>query len=87
MIRRLLLWLISRYRTTGGGMRWFGIDCNFEPSCSAYSLQALEKNGAVGGSYLTLKRIGRCHPWCDGGLDPIPEHAPKLFGFPLTKDK
>ena len=64
-----------------------GSNCRFEPSCSAYSLQALEKYGAVGGSYLTLKRIGRCHPWCDGGLDPIPEHAPKLFGFPLTKDK
>lgn len=48
-----------------------GSACRFEPSCSAYSLQALEHYGAVAGSYLTLRRLSRCHPWCDGGLDPL----------------
>ena len=49
-----------------------GSACRFEPTCSAYSLQALQQHGAVMGSYLTLRRLGRCHPWCDGGLDPVP---------------
>lgn len=49
-----------------------GSACRFEPSCSAYALQALSQHGAAGGSYLTLKRLARCHPWCDGGHDPVP---------------
>ena len=44
-------------------------------------IQALETHGAAKGSYLTLKRLGRCHPWCEGGLDPVP---PKK-GAPLEK--
>jgi len=54
---------------------WLGSACRFEPSCSAYSLQALEQHGAAAGSYLTLRRLARCHPWCDGGLDPVPPAA------------
>ncbi len=49
-----------------------GSACRFEPSCSAYALQALEQHGAAGGSYLTLRRLVRCHPWCEGGCDPVP---------------
>lgn len=49
-----------------------GSACRFEPSCSAYSLQALQQHGAAVGSYLTLRRLARCHPWCDGGTDPVP---------------
>lgn len=49
-----------------------GSACRFEPTCSAYSLQALQQHGALIGSYLTLHRLGRCHPWCDGGHDPVP---------------
>ncbi|MBM3361427.1 MAG: membrane protein insertion efficiency factor YidD [Betaproteobacteria bacterium] len=56
---------------------WLGSACRFTPSCSMYSLQALDRHGAVGGSYLTLKRLLRCHPGCDGGHDPVPE---RLFG-------
>jgi putative membrane protein insertion efficiency factor len=48
-----------------------GSVCRFEPTCSAYSLQALEQHGAVAGTYLTLGRLVRCHPWCDGGIDPV----------------
>ena len=51
---------------------WLGSACRFEPSCSAYSLQALHQYGALMGSYLTLRRLARCHPWCDGGIDPVP---------------
>lgn len=47
--------------------------CRFYPSCSAYALEALEKHGARRGSWLALKRVGRCHPWHDGGVDHVPE--------------
>lgn len=58
---------------------WLGSSCRFEPTCSAYSLQALERHGAAAGSYLTLHRLVRCGPWCPGGHDPVPERAPRLF--------
>jgi putative membrane protein insertion efficiency factor len=51
---------------------WLGSSCRFEPTCSVYSLQALELHGAARGSYLTLRRLARCHPWCAGGHDPVP---------------
>jgi uncharacterized protein len=51
---------------------WLGSGCRFEPTCSSYSLQALQLHGAVRGSYLTLRRVVRCQPWCDGGHDPVP---------------
>ena len=47
--------------------------CRYLPSCSAYALEALEKHGARRGSWLALKRVGRCHPWHDGGVDHVPE--------------
>lgn len=52
---------------------WLGSACRFEPSCSRYALDALEQHGAALGSYLAGRRVLRCHPWCDGGLDPVPD--------------
>ena len=46
--------------------------CRFYPSCSQYALEALALHGAAHGSWLAVKRVGRCHPWHDGGLDPVP---------------
>ncbi|MDR0405188.1 MAG: membrane protein insertion efficiency factor YidD [Clostridiales bacterium] len=46
--------------------------CRFEPTCSAYALEALEKYGAVKGLYLSVRRLLRCHPWSAGGSDPVP---------------
>ncbi len=46
--------------------------CRFHPSCSRYALEALAVHGAVRGSWLTLRRLSRCHPFHDGGLDPVP---------------
>jgi putative membrane protein insertion efficiency factor len=53
---------------------WLGNACRFEPSCSIYSLQALSHHGAVAGSALTIYRLARCQPWCQGGHDPVPMH-------------
>ncbi|MBX9633577.1 MAG: membrane protein insertion efficiency factor YidD [Magnetospirillum sp.] len=47
--------------------------CRFTPSCSAYAMEAVAKHGAVSGSWLAAKRVCRCHPWNDGGYDPVPE--------------
>lgn len=47
--------------------------CRYEPSCSHYAMEALERHGAVAGTWLAVKRILRCHPWAAGGYDPVPE--------------
>ncbi len=52
---------------------WVGFNCRYQPTCSAYALEALEKHGAIKGSYLMVHRICRCHPWGGDGYDPIPE--------------
>ncbi len=77
MMQRLLMALVRGYRLVLSP--WLGSACRFTPTCSAYSLEALEKHGAAVGSYLTARRLARCHPWCDGGHDPVPEHRPRLF--------
>ncbi len=61
-----------------------GSGCRFEPTCSAYSLQALQQHGACVGSYLTLRRLARCHPWCDGGPDPVPDSLFTRLVTPVT---
>jgi putative membrane protein insertion efficiency factor len=77
MMRALLMGLVRGYRLLLSP--WLGSACRFEPTCSAYALQALERHGAAAGSYLTLHRLVRCHPWCAGGLDPVAEQPPRLF--------
>lgn len=51
---------------------WLGRQCRFHPTCSAYAIEALERHGAVRGSWLAVKRIARCNPWSGGGFDPVP---------------
>ncbi|HBC35720.1 MULTISPECIES: membrane protein insertion efficiency factor YidD [Marinobacter] len=61
MLQALALKAIGFYRRTGGGTRWFGIDCNFEPSCSAYSEEAIRRFGLCEGVRLTFHRLRRCN--------------------------
>ena len=51
---------------------WLGSRCRFHPSCSAYAQEALEQHGLFKGVWLSLIRVGRCHPWHPGGYDPVP---------------
>jgi hypothetical protein len=77
MMRPLLIGIVKAYRLFLSP--WLGSACRFEPTCSAYALQALQVHGAAAGSYLTASRILRCHPWCAGGHDPVPAESPRLF--------
>ncbi len=76
-MREFLMGLVRAYRLLLSPS--LGSACRFEPTCSAYALQALEQHGAAAGTYLTVHRLMRCHPWCAGGHDPVPEQAPRLF--------
>lgn len=47
--------------------------CRFHPTCSCYAIEAIERFGALKGSWLMITRLVRCHPFCDGGFDPVPD--------------
>jgi len=75
--QRALMALVRSYRFFLSP--WLGSACRFEPTCSVYSLQAIEAHGAAAGTYMTLHRLSRCQPWCEGGHDPVPTLPPALF--------
>lgn len=83
-MRRLLIGLVKGYRLLLSP--WLGAGCRFEPTCSVYAIGALERHGALAGSYLAARRILRCHPGCAGGCDPVPESPPRLFSRLLRPD-
>jgi putative membrane protein insertion efficiency factor len=75
--QRLLIGVVRGYRLLLSP--WLGSACRFEPTCSAYALEALQRHGAAAGAYMTTARLLRCHPWCAGGHDPVPAQPPRLF--------
>ena len=70
-MKRILLWLIRGYQLILSPV--IGANCRHEPTCSRYSFQAIERFGAIKGVWLTLKRVGKCHPWGTWGYDPVPD--------------
>ena len=69
-MKKLLIWLIKGYRTFISPL--IPPTCRFQPTCSKYGLEAIQRFGPWHGSYLTIKRILRCHPFNPGGYDPVP---------------
>jgi putative membrane protein insertion efficiency factor len=67
---RLLILLIRLYQATLGSV--LGGCCRFYPSCSEYGVEALRRHGVLRGSWLTLRRLAKCHPLCAGGIDLVP---------------
>lgn len=70
---QMLLAVIRGYRYALSP--FFGTQCRFHPTCSAYALEAIERHGAARGAWLATRRVARCHPWHPGGLDPVPIDA------------
>lgn len=69
-MKRVLLVLLRGYQYLLRPM--LGSNCRFYPSCSDYAREAIERHGAFAGTWLAIKRLGRCHPYHPGGYDPVP---------------
>ena len=70
MMRQLFILMVRGYQVALSPL--LPAACRYYPSCSAYAIEALERYGAWRGSWLALRRIGRCHPFRSGGYDPVP---------------
>ncbi|HID48607.1 MAG TPA: membrane protein insertion efficiency factor YidD [Chromatiales bacterium] len=70
-MRKILIVLIGAYRYLISPV--LGNNCRFHPSCSEYAQTAIGRFGIIRGGWLSLRRLGSCHPWHEGGLDPVPE--------------
>ena len=81
--RQALMAMVRAYRLVLSP--WLGNACRFEPTCSAYALGSLERHGACTGTAMAAWRIARCHPFCAGGHDPVPDHPPLFFSALLTR--
>jgi len=69
-MQKILTGLIRGYRYLLSP--WLGQHCRFHPSCSCYALEAISRHGAYYGAWLAARRLLRCHPWHEGGIDPVP---------------
>jgi uncharacterized protein len=75
--RRIAAWLIHGYRWATAGLPR---RCRYEPTCSAYALEAINEYGLLRGGWMAARRIGRCHPWAPGGIDRVPVSGPRRAG-------
>jgi uncharacterized protein len=69
-MRQLILWALRAYK--GVVSPYMPSACRYQPTCSAYAIEAVGRFGALWGAWMSAKRLGRCHPWHAGGYDPVP---------------
>jgi len=86
--RNLLVVLLRIYRAVISPL--YGEVCRYYPSCSAYALGAVQEHGVVVGAALSTRRLARCHPWSEGGIDDVPLRSTRRytvtkFGFVVTR--
>lgn len=74
-MRKILIGIIRIYQY--GISPYLPPHCRYTPTCSAYAVEAISQFGILRGSWMAIKRIGRCHPWHEGGYDPLPENEHK----------
>lgn len=82
-MKRIGLALIRFYQVAISPM--IGPSCRYYPTCSQYAIEAIERFGFIKGSYLALKRVLRCHPFCEGGIDHVPDIGHKACGHKHSK--
>lgn len=82
-MKRVCIFLIGLYRRYISPLKGRA-SCRFYPTCSCYAIEAYEKHGFFGGTYLSLRRILRCNPFCKGGIDNVPEKI--VFGRNKQRD-
>ena len=70
-MRTILIAFIKAYRYLLSP--FLGNNCRFYPTCSEYAETAIRRFGTLRGTWLSIRRVGRCHPWHEGGIDPVPE--------------
>lgn len=70
MMKSLFILIVKGYQLLVSPL--LGQNCRFYPSCSHYMIEAIEQKGIIKGVYLGIKRLSKCHPWHEGGLDPVP---------------
>lgn len=80
MLAKLLMGGIRFYQAAISS--WTPASCRFSPTCSSYALEAIRQHGSARGTWLAMKRIGRCHPWGGHGYDPVPEPAVSTASAP-----
>lgn len=81
-MKHVLVWLLKGYRFAISPL--YGQVCRYHPTCSAYALEAVQMHGSVRGTWLAVRRVGRCHPWAAGGLDPVPPPRNRRSSMPSS---
>lgn len=79
-MKYLLIWLVRGYQIMISP--YFPSSCRYHPTCSSYAIEAFKVHGSIKGVWLAIKRILRCHPWAEGGDDPVPQKQTNASQLP-----